>query len=223
MCGRFTQTSNITELLEEFQFEWSQSVQHQSSYNIAPSQSVLAMVQAKDHRKAGLIQWGLVPHWVKQRQEWKPLINARAETIHEKASFKTLIERRRCVIFANGFFEWKRNEGQKIPFYFSLKTNQPFGFAALWDRHGIGNEEIITCTIITTEANELVQPVHDRMPVILVGDDLDTWINVNQNQFLVAQNTLKPFSASEMQKIQVSTLVNSTKNNGPECISPIVV
>ncbi|MFI8687504.1 SOS response-associated peptidase [Rossellomorea sp. NPDC077527] len=216
MCGRFSLTTPLEELvkqylIDEFVEEW------QPRYNIAPSQSVLSLISHKGKRRAGEITWGLVPNWA-NRSKWKPLINARSETLLDKPSFKSLVHSKRMVIFADGFYEWKKDETGKTPIRFQLKGEEPFVFAGLWDRNG----EATTSTILTTEANPLVSHVHERMPVMLTNrEDIEKWLNTEEYSYEEASSVLKPLPDERMKGYQVSTIVNSPKNDLSECIIPI--
>ncbi|BCB04437.1 SOS response-associated peptidase [Bacillus sp. KH172YL63] len=216
MCGRYSLTTPLEELvkqylIDEFIDEW------EPRYNIAPTQKVLSLISHKGKRRAGSITWGLVPRWA-DREKWKPLINARSETLLEKASFKSLVHQNRMVIFADGFFEWKRQKGEKIPVRFQLKNEKPFVFAGLWERNG----DMHTSTILTTEANPLVGNVHDRMPVILSEqEDIEKWLNTEAYSFEEASSILKPYRQDEMKAYEVSKAVNSPKNDSAECIVPV--
>ncbi|TMU86842.1 SOS response-associated peptidase [Bacillus sp. BHET2] len=216
MCGRFSLTTPLEELvkqylIDEFIEEW------QPRYNIAPSQKVLSLISHKGKRRAGSIKWGLVPHWA-DRKKWKPLINARSETLKDKASFKSLIHSKRMVIFADGFYEWKKENAEKIPVRFQLREEQSFVFAGLWDRNG----DTPTSTILTTEANSLVGHVHERMPVMLTNhEDIEKWLNTEEYTFDEASSVLKPLQQERMKGYQVSTIVNALKNDSPECFVPV--
>lgn len=220
MCGRFTITVNKEELIEQFTLQLFPE-DYSPSYNVAPSQKVLSAVHAAGGRRAGFLKWGLVPFWVKDPKKWKPLINARAESLHEKASFKHLLAKRRCIIFADSFYEWNSRGGKRVPFRILLKEERPFAFAGLWDRNQHGDRVLTTCTIITTEANEKVSTVHDRMPVILQDDAIERWLDTERFNYDEVRDLLRPFPADRMTLYRVSTLVNSPKNNDPECIMPV--
>ncbi|WP_044336494.1 SOS response-associated peptidase [Rossellomorea aquimaris] len=216
MCGRFSLTTPLEELvrqylIDEFLEEW------QPRYNIAPSQKVLSLISHKGKRRAGEITWGLVPHWA-DRKKWKPLINARSETLLEKPSFKSLVHSKRMVIFADGFYEWKKENTQKVPVRFQLKEDETFVFAGLWDRNG----EDTTSTILTTEANTLVEPVHERMPVILTDHEaIEKWLNTDDYSFEEASSVLRPLHRDVMKGYEVSNIVNSPKHDSVECILPV--
>lgn len=216
MCGRFSLTTPLEELvkqymIDEFLEEW------QPRYNIAPSQNVLSLISHKGKRRAGDITWGLIPHWA-DIKKWKPLINARSETLLEKPSFKSLVHSRRMVIFSDGFYEWKKEKSGKVPVRFQLKENKPFVFAGLWDRNG----DVTTSTILTTEANSLVGHVHERMPVMLTNhEDIEKWLNTEEYSYTEAASVLKPLQDERMKGYQVSTIVNSPKHDSSDCIIPV--
>ncbi|WAA11067.1 SOS response-associated peptidase [Fervidibacillus albus] len=221
MCGRFTLTTDRDDLIETFQLSFFPD-EYDVSYNIAPTQPILAAVQGRDGRRAGFLSWGLVPFWVKDRKRWKPLINARSETISEKRSFRHLLLRRRCVIFADSFYEWKNEGKKKIPHRIMMKDGRPFAFAGLWDRNENSDGKLTTCTILTTKANETMQTIHERMPVILYElDQIDTWLNVEKYSFDEAKTVIGQLPDERTKLYEVSTIVNSPKNNRKECILPV--
>ncbi|WP_201713236.1 SOS response-associated peptidase [Rossellomorea arthrocnemi] len=216
MCGRFSLTTPLEELvkqylIEEIHEDW------QPRYNIAPSQNVLSLISHKGKRRAGGITWGLVPHWANPAK-WKPLINARSETLLDKPSFRSLVHSRRMVVFADGFYEWKKEKSVKVPVRFQLNKEEPFVFAGLWDKNG----EVATSTILTTEANSLVGHVHERMPVMLTNrEDIEKWLNTDEYSFAQAASVLKPLPHEWMKGYQVSSTVNSPKHDTSECIVPV--
>jgi putative SOS response-associated peptidase YedK len=164
MCGRFTQRQPAARLRKEFRVGEAPGVE--ARYNIAPTQDILGVRQTPDGREMTLLKWGLVPSWAKDTSVGGKLINARSETVAEKPSFREAFKQRRCIIPADGFYEWQRTEGRKQPFFFHMRDDRPFGFAGLWERwEGEGGQVINSCAILTTEANEVLRPVHDRMPV----------------------------------------------------------
>ncbi|MCA1054547.1 SOS response-associated peptidase [Rossellomorea aquimaris] len=215
MCGRFSLTTPLEELIRQFMIdEYIEDTAPR--YNIAPSQKILSLISHDGKRKAGHTTWGLVPSWAK-RDKWKPLINARSETLLEKPSFRSLVHKKRMVIFSDGFYEWKPGDSGKRPVRFQLKSEKPFVFAALWDRSEDG---LVTSTILTTEANAVVSPVHNRMPVILHDNEqIDMWLDP-KHSFGEASTLLKPYPETKMKSYGVSTLVNSPKNDVKECIEP---
>ncbi|MFD1738383.1 SOS response-associated peptidase [Bacillus salitolerans] len=221
MCGRFTLTAKLEELMERFQFQNDIQEEYEISYNISPSQSVLAVVNDGISNRAGYIRWGLVPSFAKDEKIGQSMINARAETLHEKPSFKRLLTRRRCIIVADSFFEWKRTNGNKHPMRFTLDHDQPFALAGLWDRWQTENKTLVTCTVITTKPNRLVEGVHDRMPVILSKEAEQLWLNPSEKDETRLLSVLTSFPESKMNVYEVSSIVNSPKNNIPSCIEAI--
>jgi putative SOS response-associated peptidase YedK len=220
MCGRFSLTQSVAALSEAFDLddlpEW------QPRYNIAPTQSVLAIASLPANApQARLLRWGLVPSWATDLTIGAKLINARAETVAEKPSFRAAFKQRRCLILADGFYEWQRTDRKtKQPYYFQLADQQPFAFAGLWE-HWQGDDTVVeTCTILTTQANDLLQPVHDRMPVIIAPEHYSQWIDLTTTAESL-QQLLHPYAANAMQSYAVSTAVNSPANDSPECMEPI--
>jgi putative SOS response-associated peptidase YedK len=167
------------------------------------------------------MHWGLIPYWAADPSIGSRLINARAETLTELPSFKPLVERRRCIVPADGFYEWRKEGRRKVPMWVYLKTKQPFGLAGLWDvwRNPDG-KRVESFTIITTEPNELVRPVYNRMPVILRPEEEEQWLDVSRTPFAKARSVLKPYPEELMDAHDVSPIVNSAKYDGPECIRP---
>ncbi|BAT54967.1 hypothetical protein NOS3756_39420 [Nostoc sp. NIES-3756] len=222
MCGRFTLTQSPEALAEVFHVQ--QLLDLEAQYNIAPTQTVVTVLHNADSNKREFqkLRWGLIPSWAKDQSISTKLINARAETIAEKPSFRSAFKQRRCLIVADGFYEWQRKQGKKQPFYFRLKDEQPFGFAGLWEKWtNPEGEEIHSCTIVTTTANELLEPIHDRMPVILAPQDYDLWLDPQEQKPQALQHLLSPYPASEMTSYPVSTVVNSARHNSAECIIPL--
>jgi putative SOS response-associated peptidase YedK len=220
MCGRFSQSSSAEEIAETFQVE---TVDLPPRYNVAPSQTVAAVLQLPDNSQRQLqwLRWGLIPAWSKDSSIGFKTINARAETVAEKPSYRSAFRQRRCLIPANGFYEWQRLEGSKSkkqPYFFSLREVDLFAFAGLYESWASPTGEIIkTFTVITTTANELVETIHDRMPVILNSQDHDLWLDPSFGGIDRLQTLLKPYPAEAMKIYPVSTLVNSTKNDSVEC------
>ncbi len=190
-------------------------------YNLAPGQLAPVIVN-EESKTLVMMQWGLVPSWAKEPSIGYKMINARAETLAQKNSFKRLLPSRRCLIIANGFYEWAKLKRGKAPMRFMLKGSEPFAFAGLWDRwkKPDGNE-LRTYTIITTQANELIKPVHDRMPVILNREAEDNWLNPEWKDSQKLGGLLKPFAADQMESYYVSPMVNSPKNDLIQCIQPV--
>lgn len=222
MCGRFSLALDPEELREAFGLI-EIPIMWIPRYNIAPTQPVAVITDAA-HPKLDYMRWGLVPSWAKDISIGQKLINARAETIREKPSFRSAFSRRRCLIPADGFFEWKKLEGGKKlpaePYYFRLRGGKPFAFAGLWEiwRSSEG-DELKTCTILTTDANDLVGTVHQRMPILFEIEQAWTWLQPLGADTLLG--LLKPFPAEKMETYPVSRLVNDPKRDDPQCVTPI--
>jgi putative SOS response-associated peptidase YedK len=205
MCGRFTlKAPRRIKLPGVKDFDLEGLVPR---YNIAPSQDVLTVVQRGAHREATFLQWGLIPSWSK---ESKGIINARLETIDTKPSFSESFEKRRCLILADGFYEWQRSGEIPQPYYFQMQDESPFAFAGIWDQWRYDGRSIASCAIITTTANELLASIHNRMPVILGNELHDLWLN-EDSRSPDLKNLLTPFPASKMTSHAVSYRVNDTK------------
>lgn len=220
MCGRFSQSKTAEFLARTFQLmelpDW------QPRYNIAPTQQVPGIVHSAEQgeRQFRLLRWGLVPSWSKDLSIGSRLINARAETVAEKPSFRAAFKRRRCLILADGFYEWQRQTGKKQPYYFQVMDHQPFAFAGLWEHWETAETVVESCTIITTEANEVLRSLHNRMPVILPPATYSQWLNpstpIDQLPAL-----LRPYNPESMQGYPVSTLVNNPSHESIDCIKPL--
>ena len=220
MCGRFTLVADDASFEERFSFSGS-DLQFVPSFNIAPTQSVLT-VRRDGEIHAEYMRWGLIPSWAKDPKIGSPMINARSETLAEKPSFRTAFRRRRCLIPADGFFEWQKSGSSKRPMRIGLKNAELFAFAGLWeywkDPQG---DPILSCTIITTTPNEMMEPIHDRMPVILTREAEDIWLDSDVQDTGLLSELLVPYRAQDMEAYEVSTLVNSPRNNSPEVIAPV--
>lgn len=222
MCGRFTFTLDPAELREAF--PWlSVPEQWKPRYNITPSQPI-AVVPNDGENKLNFFTWGLVPSWAKDVNSFNRPINARAEFLIEKAIFRTAFRRKRCLVLADGFYEWQLDTGtkRKTPFFIHLKSGKPFAFAGLWDlwMHSDGSE-IRSCAIITTSPNKLMEKIHNRMPVILPPNAYSVWLTPGEANTEALQSLLKPYPAEEMAAYPVSRAVNSPDNDSPQCIQPI--
>ncbi|MDD5170884.1 MAG: SOS response-associated peptidase [Syntrophales bacterium] len=202
MCGRFTLLADLSIIVDAFDIR-EVVCEYGPSHNICPGQQVIAVTHDKINRLVDF-KWGLVPSWAKEPSIGNKMINARAETLAEKPGFKTAFKKQRCLIVADGFYEWKTDGKRKIPVLFSLKSGEPFVFAGLYDnwmpRDG---RSIKTCTIITTSPNELVAPIHDRMPVILPKDAAADWIDPENTDAKKLSSLLKPYPASEMEMREI--------------------
>ena len=220
MCGRFTLSQPVEAIASTFQLPIIPELAPR--YNIAPTQPVATILSAGDRRQFQMLRWGLIPSWAKDPVIGNKLINARAETVAEKPSFRSAFRHRRCLVIADGFYEWRRQDGKKQPFYFRLQDAQPFAFAGLWEHWQDSMGEVIdSCTIITTEANEILQPIHDRMPVILNPKDYDLWLDPTLDKIEQLQQLLQSYSSTEMTSYPVSTKVNKPTNDTPELINSL--
>ena len=219
MCGRYGMFSTFAEIKDRFRVKIP-DFELRTHYNAAPSQLLPVIIEHDQEHELKLMQWGLIPSWAKDASFQYKTINARAETITELASYKNVFKSRRCIIPANGFYEWVRDGKIKIPMYFTLKSEPIFAFAGLWDswKNPLG-QTVETFTIVTTEPNELVSKVHDRMPVIL-GENENEWLtNGNDKDFYLS--LLKPYPADDMNVWQVSQLVNKSSYDSPELIEKV--
>ncbi len=218
MCGRFSLFYNPIELKERFKVDrWN--IEWKPSYNIAPGQAILTVNHGRDGLEANQTIWGYVPHWNK-KPDPKIIINARAETISEKPSFKESFLNRRCLIIADGFYEWKKTPIGKQPYYIRLITREPFAFAGIYDTITTENGSITTSAIITTKANDLVGKIHDRMPVIISRQDEFNWLYMKSDSGTIA-NLLKTPDPGLLEFFPVDKHVNDFKNNDPGLIEPI--
>jgi len=217
MCGRYTLTTNVSTVASIFGV--SPTIETSPRYNVAPTQEVVGIL-SNGSAHLDWLQWGLIPSWAKDASIGSKMINARAETLAEKPSFKRLLSSQRCLVIADGFYEWKKENGGKTPMYITLKDHSPFAFAGLWDLwHSPDGEELRTCTIITTDANAFVAPIHNRMPVILPADARDLWLDSQLHDEHALLPLLKPYNADEMTARAVSRLVNNPKSEGAELIA----
>ncbi|MBW4420436.1 MAG: SOS response-associated peptidase [Myxacorys californica WJT36-NPBG1] len=221
MCGRFSLAQSAESIAETFQLsavpEW------QPRYNIAPTQTIPAIVQTLEQqdRTFKTLRWGLIPSWAKDESIGSKLINARAETIAEKPAFRDAFRRRRCLILADGFYEWKTQSGQKQPFYFQLESHRPFAFAGLCEQRGAAGGALLeTCTIITTDANQSSATIHHRMPVILDPDEYDRWLDPRVTQTDELRSLLDPYSGN-LKIYPVDRAVNSPTHDAPDCIQQV--
>ncbi len=218
MCGRFALSKSREELQSEFP-DIDVPAQYAPRYNIAPSQPVAAIANIKGVATLTHFLWGLVPSWSKGPNSKYSMINARAETITEKPSFKNAFKRRRCLIPTNGFYEWQRIGKQKQPMFIGLNSERCFTMGGIWETWtGEGGEQLNSVAIVTTAPNELMAPIHNRMPVIVAPRDRDTWLFSNEMQLPGVFPLLGPYPAAAMQARPVSTYVNSPFNEGPMCL-----
>lgn len=224
MCGRFTDNAKPEQIKKEFKVGKVNPKLFSPRYNIAPTQMIPAVLENEGKRIVENLKWGLIPHWSKDDSFASKLINARAETLANKPSFRDAFKTHRCIIPATGFYEWdKKSSGARQPYYFYLKDKNVFGFAGLWSEwtDKESGDVIETCTIITTEANKVLEPIHERMPVILKSDKYDEWLDEKENDTDKLQKLLKPYPASEIASYKVSRSVNSPSEDSPELIQEI--
>ena len=221
MCGRKTLTKDVESIIEEMGIEsWRDSKLYELSYNIAPSQSSPVMVDDMG-RHAKMMKWGLIPNWATDASVGSKLINARSETLLEKPSYQNLIPTQRCIVLSDGYYEWKRSNSRAIPYYIYHPNKKILPMAGLWDIwKNISGENIFSYTIITTQANSNLKDIHHRMPVILDLNEIDSWLKVHNISIANAMSLLEPYN-KELKFHQVSTVVNSPRNNRIECIRPI--
>lgn len=220
MCGRFSLKSTMKAIEDEFSIEWS-DIDFQPRYNIAPTQNIAAIIK-DETRKLTTFRWGLIPSWVKDTAIGNRMINARAETLLEKPSFKAPFKKRRCLIIADGFFEWKKSGQEKIPMYIYLKDGNLFTFAGIWETWRSTDGKVIhSCAIITTLPNEFMSSIHNRMPVILSKNNRYSWLDTSNQTEKRLIDLLKPYPSEAMAAYQVSKIVNSPLNDIPACIKPV--
>ena len=221
MCGRYSLIADTGEQQERFDFDGSE-LTHAARYNIAPTQ--MALTVTNDGRRRGsYMRWGLIPSWARSVSVGNRMTNARAETVAERPSFRTAFQRRRCLVLADGFYEWQRTGSRKRPMRITMASGEPFAFAGLWDawRDSMG-EVVRSCTIITTGANELLSPIHDRMPVILQRELESLWLDHDVQDYAALAGILTPYPNDRaLDAYEVSTLLNSPANDTPELVVPV--
>ncbi len=220
MCGRYSLIADIQELARQFEFDGT-GFENSPRYNVAPTQSVLTVTN-REGRQPEFMRWGLIPSWAKDASIGNRMINARGETVSQKPSFRNALQRRRCLVLADGFYEWQKVGKGKQPMRIVLKSREPFAFAGLWEtwRNPEG-ETIRSCTIITTEANDLLRPIHERMPVILPRELEEFWLDGDVTESAALTDVLSPYPDESMETYQVSPLVNKATNNSADLIVPV--
>ena len=223
MCGRFTQKNEKKTVEKEFGVEIRKDQNFSQSYNIAPTQFIGAIRVVNELREFANLKWGLIPSWSKDDSFAAKLINARAETLSEKPSFREAYKRRRCLIPASGFYEWEKTASGKQPHYFYMKDSDIFGFGGLWEEwiDRDSGELVETCTIITTTANKTLEQIHHRMPVIIKQTDYEKWLD---NEKFAGENKdefFDPFPSDKMDTYPVSRAVNSAANHGAGLIEKL--
>lgn len=222
MCGRFTLRTPLGVLVDQFAAQLDSSLQLAVRYNIAPSQNIPVVRLDDGHRQLTTMRWGLVPVWAKDLKIGFSGINARADTVATKPMFRAAYKKRRCLVLADGYYEWKTEGKSKLPQFYEIDDGRPFAFAGLWEQWWGPDKSSVdpleSCTLITTAANELASQVHDRMPVILDPPDYDAWLDpANQDVGYM----LDQFPPDRMSVKPVSTFVNNARHEGAECIAPL--
>lgn len=220
MCGRFALATEKHVLEMLFRLDIQEDLYPR--YNIAPGQDVAIVraAPAENRKEIAFLKWGLVPFWASDQSIGSRMINARSETVTEKPSFREAFKKRRLLIPATGFFEWRKEDGQKQPYYICRKDQAPFAFAGLWENWQKGLEPLNTCTIMTTEPNALLSEIHNRMPVIIEQQQYDLWLDPQANRSELL-DLLKPAMASELMLFPVSTRVNNPANEAADLIEPL--
>jgi putative SOS response-associated peptidase YedK len=220
MCGRFKLSADHTRLYEEFGIG-GLPADYAPRYNIAPTQPVLSIITTPGGWEAMHLRWGLIPHWAKDASGSARRINARAESLSEKPAFREAFQRRRCLILADGFYEWTEVDGRRQPVHIRRRDGRPFAFAGLWEGwRSPGGEPLHTCTIVTTTPNDVLRTVHDRMPVILTRRTQEIWMDTDATPDHL-QALLAPYTEHELEVFPVSPLVNSAANDLPACAEAI--
>lgn len=221
MCGRFVQQSTLETLVDHFAIDVV-TCEVAPRFNVAPTQEVLAIVAHEGKRRLGKLRWGLVPHWAKDASGGGRLINARSETAHEKPSFRTAFRRRRCLIPADGFYEWrKRGHGPKQPFFIHRPDREPFAMAGLWEIWRDGENACRSFTILTRTAEGPAAEIHDRMPVILAADAHDRWLDPDLQEPEPLRALLGERYVADLAYHPVSPRVNKPAHDAPDCMEPV--
>ncbi len=221
MCGRYALRKPSREVAEAFRFE--EDLPLKPRFNIAPTQMVVAVRVdlQQQHRELAFLKWGLVPSWADDPAIGNRMINARSETAASKPSFRAAFRKRRCLIPADGFFEWQKAGKHKQPFLIGVGHGYLFAFASLWEDWERDGEIIQSCTILTTEANEVMRPIHDRMPAILHRQDYDLWLDHAVQDSSQVQHLLRPYPDGEMFAVPVTTWVNDPKHEDERCVQQV--
>jgi putative SOS response-associated peptidase YedK len=222
MCGRFVQNFTFETLQRNFNFSTVEA-DIPPNFNVAPTQEILTIIKHDNENKLERLHWGLVPFWAKDVSIGNRMINARAETVASKPSFRNAFKKRRCLIPASGFYEWKGEKGQKQPYYITIPSGEPFAFAGLWETWNEKDNDSVykSCTIITTSASESIVELHNRMPVILKPEVYEKWLDSKIHDIKELQIIINDYLNYDMKYYPVSTFVNSVNNNDPNCIKPI--
>lgn len=222
MCGRFTLRTSAKKVAKAF--DVAEVPELFPRFNIAPTQPVAVVRRwaTRPGRELAPLRWGLIPSWAEDAKAGARMINARSETAATLPAFRNAFRQRRCLIVADGFYEWQKVSGKKQPYFIHLKNHEPFAFAGLWESwRRPDKQHIESCTILTTEANDLVRFLHDRMPVILRPQDYERWLDPEQEKVEELRPLLQPLPSEEMSAEAVSSLVNNARNEDPKCIEPL--
>jgi putative SOS response-associated peptidase YedK len=221
MCGRFTLRQRLQDLMRTFNVSAQTEWQYPLRFNIAPTQEIPVVRQTSAGRELTLMRWGLIPSWATDPKIGYSMINSKSETAAEKPSFRSAMKKRRCLIPADGFYEWRKVGKTKQPNLFCRPDDQLFAFAGLWEQWSKGDKPIETCTILTTSANELVMPLHDRMPVILSPNDYAAWLNPETTDPASLAHLFGPLPVDELTAYAVNPVVNNARHEGADCIERI--
>ena len=218
MCGRFTRASPPTAIAEEFGVAVDPAIAAGPRFNVCPSENVLVLARGATAPTVGWMRWGLVPWFARDATSGPRPINARAETLATSRAFRDAFQRRRCLVIADGFYEWRRAGAEKTPYFIRLRSRRPFAFAGVWERwQAEGGEPLLSCAIVTCAANAVVAPIHARMPVIMPAAARARWLEAGEGDGDLT-TLLLPYPEDEMETYPVSRLVNAPRNDGPECI-----
>ncbi len=222
MCGRVTVQTPAADLAREFALVGVRAAIDRPRYNLAPTQ-LMPVVPNDGQRMLDAYRWGLIPSWAKDVSIGNKLINARCETVAEKPSFRSALKRRRCLVLVDGWYEWKQSTKPKTPFLFHRKDGRPFALAGLWEEwHAPDTGEVLrTCTLITTGPNALMEPIHDRMPVVLPPAAQELWLSPEPLESSVLQPLLVPYAEDSLEGYEVARVVNSPTNDVPTCIERV--
>ena len=223
MCGRFVQSASADDYARYFGADAIKTERLEANYNVAPTDRVYAVAEHDEQRLIGSFSWGLIPHWSKDRRQAARFINARMESLVDKAAFRDAFRTRRCIVPADGFYEWTRRGDFKIPHLIFDGTHAPLALAGLWSswKDPDGGEWVRSCSIVTTRPNEFMRPIHDRMPAVLPEAAWDAWLDRDNQDVEQLRSLLGPPPETLLETYEVSTEVNNVRNNGPELIMPV--
>jgi putative SOS response-associated peptidase YedK len=220
MCGRFTLHTPESQVRDTFNLEHNEPLGLKPRYNIAPSQDIPIIRDIESSREMVMAQWGLIPSWSKEPKTKYSTINARIESVAEKPTYRTPFKRQRCLIPADGFYEWKVVNGNKVPHHIRMKSGSVFAFAGLWDHWEGDDQTLDSCTIIVMPANEVMKSIHERMPAIIAPAHYDYWLDSRLTDKQEIMQYLTSATSSQLTTYPVSTWVNSPKHNDERCIQP---